>query len=187
MKTTKLILLLMILFFSCNNNTTKELTSKKSLKSTVSNTILKKQNACEVLPISTIADLLQVDSNLLLKQDMSFGEKRSICYYYTKQGDKKFFIRMAWENKKAQENKRLQNKFTLYLNQGEKDINSYEEIEKTKDHQILFGIGQDRENKYIHILRKRFGNQAELQLEVTQVQKNENLKNRLQKFLKEIE
>ena len=147
---------------------------------------LPKQNACEAIPLSTLASLMDIDESLINQEDMSFGDKRSICYYYNKEGNRKFFIRMAWKSEKAQERKSLEKKYSNYLANGENSIKSYQEISQSGQDQILYGIGQDQENKYIHILRKRYGNKAEIQLELTKENKDEKAKDMLMKVLKEI-
>ncbi len=145
---------------------------------------LKKQKACEAIPLETIAKLMDVDKSLITQEDMGFGEKRSICYYYTKEGNRKFFIRMAWKSEKVEGNMVLQNQYANYLSNGDNNIKDYQEIQNTAQAQILFGIGQDHENKYIHILRKRYGNKAEVQLELTKEKKDEMAKDFLIKVLK---
>lgn len=47
-------------------------------------------------------------------------------------------------------------------------------------------MGQDQENKYVHILRKRYGNKAEVQLELTKENKDELIKHELMRILEEL-
>ncbi|MAT54233.1 MAG: hypothetical protein CMN32_07100 [Saprospirales bacterium] len=175
------------IFISCQGqDNSQTATTKKAEQDNNPIAELSKQKACDAIPLATIASLMDVDKSTINQEDMSFGEKRSICYYYTKEGNRKFFIRMAWKSEKAQGNQVLQNQYAKYLSSGENDIKEYQELKNTGDTQILFGIGQDRENKYIHILRKRFGNKAEVQLELTKENKDEMAKDQLIEVLKEL-
>lgn len=153
---------------------------------TTSPASLGKQKACEALSLATIATLMDVEEASINQEDMGFGEKRSICYYYTKEGNRKFFIRMAWKSEKAQKNEVLQKQYANYLSSGEEAIKQYDELPSSEQDQVLFGIGQDREQKYIHILRKRYGNAAEIQLELTQETKDATAKDRLMAVLETI-
>ncbi len=178
MKVNLLCLLALTIFVSCNGQDKPQAQKSEKTIPVESNSqaSLKVQKACEALPLADIAKLLGVDEFTLNQEDMSFGKGRSICYYFTKEGNRKFFIRMAWKNEKAQENKILQKKYTQYLSEGEREIKAYTEVQNTEDGQVLFGIGQDRENKYIHLLRKRYGNEAEIQVELTKENKDESAK-----------
>jgi len=188
MKVNLLCLVAMTLFFSCNGQENlQNQSSEKSTPETVGNAaLLKKQKACEALSLTTIARLMDVDESAMKQEDMSFG-KRSICFYYTKEGNRKFFIRMTWESEKNAENKALQKRYTKYLSEGENGIKEYTEVQNNEQGQILFGIGQDREGKYIHILRKRYGNNAEVQLELTKENKDDMAQKSLMKAINEIE
>ena len=137
---------------------------------------LSQQNACEILSIEKISQLMDVEKSTIKQKDMSFGKRRSICYYFTKEGNRKFYIRLAWKSEKAKENRVLQKQYENFMSNGDHPIKEYQELSSTEQSQILYGRGQDHENKYIHVLRKRFNNQAEIQLEVTKENKEDILK-----------
>ncbi len=42
---------------------------------------LERQKACETLSLNKISELMDVDKAIIQQEDMSFGEKRSICIY----------------------------------------------------------------------------------------------------------
>ena len=165
------------MLISCNRQgESKQVSSANVAQKTISKKQnLKKQNACKVFSKKQISKWLEVNESALQQEDMSFGEKRSICYYYTKEGNRKLFIRLAWKSDKAKENKVLQRQYTNYLSKGEKNITAYKELANSDGNQILFGIGQDHEGKYISIIRKRFGNNAEAQIEITKEQQDEGM------------
>jgi len=140
---------------------------------------LDKRAACEILSLEEIADLLDVDANELKQKDLSFGKSRSICSYYTSEGNRKFFIRLSWKSKKATANKVLERNFKKYLDSGDNDSNQYVEIETTSEHQLIYGTGTDRENKSIQVIRKRIGNDAEIQLELIKEYRDEAVKDLL--------
>lgn len=183
------VLFLMLLFFISCGGQEKTPTDTSEVAPPEDKTAvapLGKQKACEALSLTAVAALMGVEEATIKQEDMSFGEKRSICYYYTKEGNRKFFIRMAWKSEQAQKNEVLQKQYAGYLANGEDAIKKYDELSGSAQGQILFGIGQDRENKSVHILRKRYGNEAELQLELTKEEKDETVQALLMDVLEKL-
>lgn len=150
------------------------------------NTRLTEQVACEVLTLEEIAQLLEVDLDQIKQDDMSFSNKQSICYYYTAEGNRKLFIRLAWKSEKAATNKVLEKQFKKYLEKGDVNQNRYVELERTSEHQLIYGSGKDRENKSIQIIRKRFGNNAEAQIELVKESLGDNVKDQLVRVLSKL-
>ncbi len=189
MKLNLVCLLAIAVLASCNgqDKPVTTMSEKTNQTNSNSNTVLSNQKACEAIPLATIAELMGIEQSAVIEEDMSFGKGRSMCYFYSKEGDRKVYIRMAWKNEKAEENKVLQQQFADALANGEKDIKSYTEVENSEHGQVLFGIGQDRENKYIHMLRKRYGNKAEISLELLKENKDEMAQDILMKIMNAID
>ena len=96
MKINLLCLMFLTIFISCQGqDNSQTATTKKAEQDNNPIAELSKQKACDAIPLATIASLMDVDKSTINQEDMSFGEKRSICYYYTKEGNRKFFIRMV--------------------------------------------------------------------------------------------
>ncbi len=143
--------------------------------------------ACEAVSNEIVSTLMNVELNALIQEDLSFGKRRSICYYYTSDGNRKFFIRISSKSESAQSKKVLENQYENLQNNGDDTIQSYQQISETADTEVLYGTAQDREGKHIHVLSKRYSNLGELQVELTLETKNENASNELLKIIGHIE
>lgn len=161
---------LLLLVSSCGSNTensnNQDNTTIDEVTTASTTDNLSKQEACSVFDNNKVASILGVDAAALKSDDMSFGEKRSICYYYTAEGNRKLYIRLAWASEKSAENKVLEKQYAKFLSEGAEAIQQYKEVNTSNGNQILYGVGQDREGKYVHIMRKRLENKAEIQLEI---------------------
>lgn len=167
--------LLLLLLNSCGGSADSN-NNDSNTQSTAPNTTtsLSKQDACSVFDNNKVASILGVDAAMLKSDDMSFGKGRSICYYYTAEGNRKLYIRLAWEGEKAIENKVLEQQYKKFLTEGAEAVQQYKEVSTANGNQILYGVGQDREGKYVHIMRKRIGNDAEIQLEIVKETEDNN-------------
>jgi hypothetical protein len=141
--------------------------------------VTERKNACELLSLKEVSEILEVDVNALNLEDMSFGGDKSICYYFTESGNRKFFIRLSWKNENAIKNRVLERNYKRYLETGAKDKSNYIEIESTPNHQLIYGIETERGNKTMQILRKRFGNESEIQIELTKEFRDKAVKDQL--------
>lgn len=164
-----LILQFALLFFVSCGDAQKESNknSKAAPQSSDSNSSsgLKMQKACETIDINTIAELLDRNASEIQMQDMSYKDNPSVCYYFTKDGARKLYLRLAWKSEKAEENKLLETQYKRLLTTGEKKI-TYVEHQNQNNQQILSGNGKDRGDQYVHVVRKRIGNASEIQLEL---------------------
>lgn len=182
-----LILLFMISCTAKKNETaeTKTTTETTQPKSNQSSSTLEKQKSCELFTTERIAKLLNVELSSLKTDDMGHSEKRSICYFYNAEGKRKLFIRLGWKSDKAIEKKTLETQYKNFINNGVEEV-SYQEISSENGNQVIAGIQPDRENMYIHIVRKRFGNSAEATLELRHESDAANVKDELLKMIEEI-
>ncbi|HHH55353.1 MAG TPA: hypothetical protein ENK91_16970 [Bacteroidetes bacterium] len=154
-----------------------------------SSNTLKKQDACEVLSKEEVSSLLKVDINDLTQEDMSFAEneRRSICHYVVKNGEiGSYNIRLSWKSDKAKANKVLEKSYSRYLSSGEKNMDSYEELDNSNGTQILFGTQKEDHGTTNYIIRKRFGNSAEVKIEVLTQNEAKELKSKLLKIINEL-
>ncbi|MGR3811298.1 hypothetical protein [Jiulongibacter sp. NS-SX5] len=135
---------------------------------------LKKRPACEAIELSHLIALLDWNAENIVTQDLGFNEKRSACQFIHQ--EEKLFIRLGWNSEKAIENKVSENRFKNYLQNGEDGV-IYESIDSNK---ILFGQKEDRFGNKIYLLRKRFDNKAEAQIELnTEKTQADEVKNML--------
>src|SRR5690554_2496773 len=182
-------LFLLLLFFACVRQDKTQTNATQELKRTIKSDrdILKKRKACEVLSIEKIAQVMMVEVSEIQRKDLSLGSSRSVCYYYSKEGNRKLFIRMVWKNDRAITDSLLSKRYKRYLAVGDTLVGKYREVYATDNIQILFAIDQGRENNYIHLLRKRYGNHAEIQIELTKKYKDTGMEEVLMEMLKKIE
>lgn len=164
---------------SQNSTEAKQDSEVKPISVTTDNPTLERQNACEVMTMDEIAALLHTVADQLAQDNMDMGKDNSICYYYSKDGNKKLFMRMAWANERAQEYEVLTRQYSSLLQNGDKTISTYTHIATTANSQIIYGKNEDRVGNMIHIARKRFGNTAEVQVELTTSDKDTDYKDRL--------
>ena len=148
---------------------------------------LQKQKACEVLSIEQVADLLNVDVANLVKEDMSFaeGKRRSICHIVVKDEIASYNMRLGWKSERAQAKKVLEKNYAKYLSQGEEQMKNYQELKNDGDVQILYGVEKGKQGTN-HLIRKRYGNSAEVKIEILTSTENQELKNLLLEIVEKI-
>ncbi len=193
MKNFNIYFFILLFLVSCNTTENKNQENYKEIttdiekvESNQSSSTLQKQKSCELFTNRQIAELLNVDVASLKTEDMGGGERRSICYYYNAEGKRKLYIRLGWESDKSIENKVLETQYKRFLEDTEQDF-TYQEISNESGNQILTSIQPDRENMYIHIVRKRFGNSAEATLELRHESDAANIKDELVKMINELD
>lgn len=94
MKINLISLMLLTIFTSCQGqDKPKKLTTENAEQAVNGSKTddLSKQNACEAITLESISNLMGIDKSAINQEDMSFGEKRSICYYYTERGRPQVF------------------------------------------------------------------------------------------------
>ena len=148
---------------------------------------LTKQEACNTLSTDKVAMLLLAESKDITQEDMSFGssKKRSICQYYINGRNASVQISLSWKSEKAITNRVLEKTYSKYLANGEKDIKSYEQVASSEDHQTLYGVQKSRSG-FVHIIRKRIQNSAEVKIEVQTDKEDASLKSKLLSAVDEI-
>lgn len=142
-------------------------------------TSLKKQEACSAI---TTADLVEVLgwSEADIKSDQGRDTKKvSICNLLHQ--EEKLMVRLGWKSEAAQKNKVLENNFKKYLEKGEGKI-SYTAIDET----TLQGDVEDRGGQHIYMVRKRFGNEAEIQIELVVPAKDDTYQEKLKMLLTKV-
>lgn len=120
---------------------------------------LKPQVACETISNILLTEMFGWELENIFQQSLTHNEKRSICSFGI--DEEKLFVRLGWKSEKAQEMKTVENQFKNYLSNGENGIN----YSSLKGDELLYGSKTDQHNNMVYILRKRYGNKAEIQLE----------------------
>lgn len=190
MKNFLALFLCLITLHACNSQEgTKNPVQMEQEKPTKLRTDLNKQKACDMLSKTEVARLLGVEVDALVEEDMSFAEsnRRSICHYVVKGEVASYNLRLGWKSDKAVENKILEKSYIRYLASGEKNMKSYEELTNKNGIQILYGEQDEAHGTRNHIIRKRYGNKAELKIEILkEARSNENVKDLLVKLINDM-
>lgn len=132
---------------------------------------IEKKEACEQVDDQTIVEIMGWSASNLKKEQMMSLKDRDITVCNYLHGDDKLLIRLAWKSEKSEENKVLEKNFKRFLNEGENEL-SYKEISSTADSQTIFGTGKGRGGQTQYILRKRFGNSVDVQIESVALESN---------------
>ncbi len=123
---------------------------------------LPKKLASEAVDMSLIAKTMGWDKAKITQRPDDFSKKFSLCTWT--HADESIFLRLGWKSEKAASTKVLERQFGIYLENGEKDL-KYTEVKKADNYQIIQGKGNSSDGRIVYIVRKRFGNNAELQFE----------------------
>lgn len=199
MKQLSLILILLICFSACkekeastttNSETTKveEVKSeKKETKSTDSNTPYEIKEACEMITIEELSEIMNWDASQVKKDQMlQLKNQRGVtmCYYTHQPNNEVVQLRFSWSRDKAIENKALINIYKNLVEKGNQGY-TYQEIEGDGD-QTLFGQTKARGNYEFYHLKERYGLALDADVSVTSTTANteEISKERMFKILR---
>ena len=123
-----------------------------------------KKEACEYVSPEELAQIMGWEaSNIISKLSMSIKD-RDVTVCNIIYGDESMLFRLAWKSERSQENKVLERNFNKQLTTGEGDL-KYRELSNTTEGQVIWGVGPGRVGQHVYILRKRIGNEIEIQLE----------------------
>ena len=144
------------------------------------------QSACGITTLEEISNTIGIDTSLLIQKSLDFRNKTSRCYAFDSNDVQYFVIKLEWKSQGDILKQILSNNYQTYLTQGDKYISNYQDLSSPSGTQTLFGTGQNNENRYVHILRRRYGDDAEALIEMTLDALDSNAQSKLQTILNNI-
>ena len=144
------------------------------------------QPACGIATLEEISTTIGIDTSLLVQKSLNFRNKTSRCYVFDSNDVQFFVIRLEWKSQGDILKQVLLTNYQTYLSQGDKYISNYQELSSPSGTQTLFGTGQNDENRYVHIIRRRYGDEAEALIEMTLDALDSNAQSKLQTILNSI-
>lgn len=130
-----LILFLSFLNLSC--------TSSSFEKNRAFSDELKHQAACEAINPASLTSTFGWAVLEIITQDLGFNEKRTACSFVY--DEEKLFVRLGWKSEKAEAMKTLENRFKIFLQNGENGL-VYEPLVTDN---LIFGKKSDRFGKQV--------------------------------------
>lgn len=166
-------------FFACSENSTTDTTQNataKPVKTTSSKGIPAVKEACDYMEEERLKAIFKWEGMEFEKSPMMSLERYkdlTVCVGHVLGPDATIQLRLAWKNKSAIKNKALEKLYNNLLTNGERmsgEITAaYEEISNADGKQVIFGVGEGKHGYVYYSLKKRYGNEAEINMAYNQI------------------